>query len=452
VSQAIGQRRRKGDGSILHPEEQTMETRPVIVVGGGLAGLTASLRLARDGLAVVTLDGSGQLGGRARTTVRDGFALNLGPHGLATRGPGTAVLEELGIDLPGGSPAVHRARLLVQGALVGPLERRHGAGGLRSLAAVGRMAAETRRGDPDGSVREWLARQTLDRRARQALTVMARLSTYADSLDEQAADVMAEAVRGGGVRYLDGGWGVLVEQLRKAAVAAGADVRPGAGVQAVRRTEPDGWRVVLRGGRVLDAASVVVAAGGPVDVAQLLTGPEADVVASWARRATAVHMAGLDVALAHRPAGPSLVLGVDEPLYLSVQSDHSRIAPDGGAVVQVARFLRVGEHAPADTRPRLEALLDQVLPGWREEVVHARYLPDLTVTHDGGLVVNGGRRGRPGPAVPGADGLYVAGDWVGTRGNLSQASIASAAAAATAAAARVARIDDRSRSREGRAA
>jgi phytoene dehydrogenase-like protein len=107
-------------------------------------------------------------------------------------------------------------------------------------------------------------------------------------------------------------------------------------------------------------------------------------------------------------------------------------------VIQVARFLPLGGRAPADTRARLEALLDQVASGWRDEVVHARYLPGLTVAHDGGRVATGGLRGRPGPAVPGAPGLYVAGDWVGTRGTLSQASIASAAQAAGAAAADVA--------------
>ncbi|MFA9431131.1 phytoene desaturase family protein [Egicoccus sp. AB-alg2] len=409
-----------------------METRPVIVVGGGLAGLTATLQLARDGVPVVAVDGSGRLGGRARSTVRGGFALNLGPHGLALGGPGTAVLRRLGIELPGHSPAVHRAQLLVDGELVGPLQRRRGAGGLRTLAAIGRMAAETRHGDPEGSVRDWLERRIPDRRARATATVVARLATYSDSLDEQGADVMAEAIRGGGVRYLDGGWGALVERLRRAALAAGAELRTGAGVQQVRRAAAGGWEVVLRDGEVLDAAAVLVAVGGPADVARLLTGQERQTVDGWAGRAAAVHMACLDVALAHRPAGHSLVLGVDEPLYLSVQSDHSRIAPAGGAVVQVARFLRIGERAPADTRACLEALLDQVLPGWRDEVVHARYLPGLTVTNDGGLAANGGRRGRPGPEVPGAPGLYVAGDWVGTRGNLSQASLVSASSAATA--------------------
>jgi phytoene dehydrogenase-like protein len=411
-----------------------VDTRGVIVIGAGLAGLTAGLQLARMDVPVAVLDGGSQPGGRARSTLRDGFALNLGPHGLAASGPGTAILAELGIDLPGDRPAVHRARLLLGGRLVGPLERRAGAGGLRTLAGLGRLAAQARNGDPEGSVRSWIDANVRDQRARDTATAMARLATYADALDEQAADVMAESLRGGGVRYLDGGWSGLVERLQDAAVAAGADLLAGVGVRAVRPT-PAGWRVGLRDGTEFDAAAVIIAAGGPADAAQLLEGAAGEVLAGWSSRAVPVRMAALDVALAHRPAGPSLVLGIDEPLYLSVQSDASRIAPEGGAVIQVARFLPLGCHAPAHTRARLEALLDQVTAGWRDEVVHARYLPNLTVTHDGGHVAAGGRRGRPGPAVPGASGLYVAGDWVGTRGTLSQASIASAAQAATAAAA-----------------
>jgi phytoene dehydrogenase-like protein len=413
--------------------ETTVETRGVIVIGAGLAGLTAGLRLARLDVPVTVLDGSSRLGGRARSTLRDGFALNLGPHGLAVGGPGTAILEELGIDLPGGRPPLRRAKLLLGGRLVGPLQRRAGAGGLRSLAGVARLAAGARTGDPEGSVRSWIDANVLDQRARDSITVMARLATYADALDEQAADVMAEAIRGGGVRYLDGGWNGLVERLQDAAVAAGADLLTGAGVSAVR-SQPGGWRVWLRDGTELDADAVIIATGGPADAAKLLEGAAGAVLASWTSGAVPVRMAALDVALAHRPVGPSLVLGIDEPLYLSVQSDASRIAPAGGAVIQVARFLPLGGRAPADTRARLEALLDHVMPAWRDEVVHARYLPDLTVTHDGGRVATGGRRGRPGPAVPGTPGLYVAGDWVGTRGTLSQASIASAAQAATAAA------------------
>jgi phytoene dehydrogenase-like protein len=429
-----------------------MQIRPVVIVGAGLAGLTAALQLARAGVPVVALDGSGQPGGRARTTMRGGFHLNLGPHGLATTGPGTSVLESLGVELPGRSPALHRAKLLVDGRVVGPLDRRAGAGGVRSLVGLLRLAADARRGDPEGSVGAWLERRVPDQRARDTLSVMARLATYADAPDDQAADVMAEALRAGGVRYLDGGWGSLVDRLRKAAVTAGAEVRVGVEVEGVRRGPGAGWQVLVRAGEALEASSVILAVGGASAAAGLLAGEEGEVVSGWAARTVPSRMACLDVALARRPTGPSLVLGVDEPLYLSVQSDHSRIAPEGGAVVQVARFLPLGQHAPDGTRERLEALIDQALPGWRDEVVHARYLPDLVVTHDGAPVSTGGRRGRPHPTVPGAPGLYVAGDWVGPHGTLSQASIASSAAAATAAADRFADLVSSPRLEEGQPA
>jgi hypothetical protein len=44
---------------------------------------------------------------------------------------------------------------------------------------------------------------------------------------------------------------------------------------------------------------------------------------------------------------------------------------------------------------------------------------------------SGGTEGRPGPAVPGAEDLYIAGDWVGPHGQLADASLASAKEAAT---------------------
>ena len=68
----------------------------VIVVGGGLAGLTAAATAARDGARVVVLEAH-QLGGRARTVERKSFTLNMGAHALYSGGAGSAVLRSLGI-------------------------------------------------------------------------------------------------------------------------------------------------------------------------------------------------------------------------------------------------------------------------------------------------------------------------------------------------------------------
>jgi oxygen-dependent protoporphyrinogen oxidase len=52
----------------------------VIVIGGGIAGLTAAWRLRRDGRSVLVLEEQAQPGGNIRTIGRDGFRMEIGPH------------------------------------------------------------------------------------------------------------------------------------------------------------------------------------------------------------------------------------------------------------------------------------------------------------------------------------------------------------------------------------
>jgi protoporphyrinogen oxidase len=59
--------------------------RPVVVLGGGPAGLTAGYLLAKRGKPVVVLESQGQLGGLARTEERDGFRFDLGGHRFFTK-------------------------------------------------------------------------------------------------------------------------------------------------------------------------------------------------------------------------------------------------------------------------------------------------------------------------------------------------------------------------------
>lgn len=80
-------------------------------------------------------------------------------------------------------------------------------------------------------------------------------------------------------------------------------------------------------------------------------------------------------------------------------------------------------------------MLDSAQPGWREQVIHRRFMPALVVANDIPQAARGGLAGRPGPEVPDAPGLFVAGDWVGPEGMLSDAATASARAAAARAAA-----------------
>jgi protoporphyrinogen oxidase len=60
-------------------------SRPVVVLGAGPAGLTAGYLLAKQGKPVVVLEASSQVGGLARTEVRDGYRFDLGGHRFFTK-------------------------------------------------------------------------------------------------------------------------------------------------------------------------------------------------------------------------------------------------------------------------------------------------------------------------------------------------------------------------------
>jgi protoporphyrinogen oxidase len=71
--------RSAGRGQDITPE------RPVLALGGGPAGLTAGYLLAKQGKPVIVLESANQVGGIARTEVRDGYRFDLGGHRFFTK-------------------------------------------------------------------------------------------------------------------------------------------------------------------------------------------------------------------------------------------------------------------------------------------------------------------------------------------------------------------------------
>ena len=61
------------------------EPKRVIVLGAGLAGLRAALRLVQQGYRVDVLEKLGEPGGMARSHERSGYVFDHGPHGFMSR-------------------------------------------------------------------------------------------------------------------------------------------------------------------------------------------------------------------------------------------------------------------------------------------------------------------------------------------------------------------------------
>ena len=118
-------------------------------------------------------------------------------------------------------------------------------------------------------------------------------------------------------------------------------------------------------------------------------------------------------------------LGVHSPLYFSVHSAYAKLAPEGGALIHVSKYLRTSiVPKPREDQPELEELLDLMQPGWRQVLVKKRPLPSMVVSNAIFIAATGALAGRPDVRI--ADNLYIVGDWVGNEGLLSNASVASA--------------------------
>ncbi len=420
----------------------------VAVVGAGMAGLSAAVEAAGAGARVVLLDARASLGGRARTHHRDGYALNEGPHALYVDGAAAAFLRELGCEPRGGVPDAG-AGIGVDGPVEGafpvsarsllrtPLLR----GDRLSMARLFMRLPKMRPADfADRSVDAVVADLLGDGRAARLAHALFRLSTYGNDPAVTSADAgiaQLQMTLRNGVRYVDGGWQRMVDDLATVARDRGVEIRTGekvTGVEQDRDGRGAGGHVVRTSTGGVRARRVVVT-GSATLVAEVL-GARAPVVHSWAADARPSEVASLDVGFAggwhgRRP----FALGIDAPTYLSLHAPVADLAPMGHSLVHVMRYLPNGEtHDRVHDREACEALLDRVHPGWRDDADHVSFSPRLVAATDQPRADRGGLGGRPGVAVPGVDGVFVAGDWVGDVGVLVDASVASGRAAGLAAA------------------
>ncbi len=403
----------------------------VAIIGGGLAGLTAARLAQRAGATVAVLEAH-QIGGRGRTDERDGFRFNLGAHALYLDGPAHRTMTDLGIDVSGGPPNADGS--------IGTLVDRHGVLpqtarqllmtsllGLRGKAAVGRVLKSVPKMNAaafaTSSVNDWMETLHLPDDAAALLLLLIRVSTYTNAPDVVSADVaitQLQAALSTGVRYLDGGWGRMVDQL-----ADGLDVRTFEAASVIE--DGDTVAIASISGDVVHARAVVVAVSSP-DVAARLLGRPPFVVGPK------IEAACLDLGI-RRQIGPGVWFGVDQPLYLSQHTPPADLAPAGQAVVHVLRYLVPATHARADHASpevqRAELRQHARRAGITDDdIVTSRYLHRMTVVSAAPAALLGGMPGRPAITATGVSRAFLAGDWVGPTGHLLDASCASAADAA----------------------
>ncbi len=427
----------------------------MIVVGGGIAGLTAAIYLARGGRTVTLFERKQNLGGRAITHLRHGFRFNLGPHLVYKAGIGAKIYRELGVAVRGGvfrraGMAVmngerHRLPMGLLSILTTTLL--HWKGKREALKLLFHVRNMDTKPYASMTLREWIDTNISDVRFRRVMESLFRASTFSADERQSAASALEQLkliLRG--VIYVDEGWQKLVDGLHSHAVSAGVNFVTSSrivGVEvddAVRSIEIGGLDPVREPKGTRLATDTVLLAVDPSTARSLVRG--APFTQAWSGLSP-ITASCLDIALSRLPRPePAFALAIDRPLYMSVHSSYAQLTPRGGAMVHLAKYSSKPEPVSYETftvdsqrfddeshrdEEELEIFLDQLQPGWRELVVHRRFLPGITVSN--AISLPGVT--RPTVSTP-IRGLYIAGDWVGEEGSLADAALASARAAAKA--------------------
>jgi phytoene dehydrogenase-like protein len=248
----------------------------VVIVGGGLAGLVAARRLARDGADVTLFERRDEVGGRVRSREVDGFTLDRGFQVMFTAYP--AVREELDLDAldlrtfaPGATIARpdHRSTLAdpfraplsaIESALNPDVTLMDKLRVLQLRRELGNADPERLLDGPTESIREYLDRKgfsekfvenfaapfyggiTLDR----SLSTDAGVFRYTFSMLSRGATAVPAD-----------GMGAISDQLAARAREAGVSIETGTEVTAVEGAT--GEATVEAGSETVDADAAVVA-------------------------------------------------------------------------------------------------------------------------------------------------------------------------------------------------
>lgn len=408
-----------------------------VVIGGGLAGLTAAILLAEGGQSVIVFERSAALGGRAQTRERDGYRLNLGPHALYRGNAGMRILKSMGIELTGKNPKYGKQPLALTASESGLLPATP-MGMLSSKLFAGRRLALMRsmialmRAKPEKlenvTWRDWLDQTIRDERVRDLIEMLGRISTYANAPELMSAGATLKQSKSAflsNVLYMDGGWAQMVNKLIDRANSLGVTIRTGTSVKDVNQVD-GGVSVTLAGIEEPLLAIDAIVAVPPQAASKLM--PQSSELAEAITKIRPVQAACLTLGLRRLPKPETLIAqGLGLPLYASVHSASAHLTPSGEALIHTALYIVPNdERTPEEHRTVLEDLLDRVQPGWRDEVTISEYLPRMTVVH----AYVEAAQSRPSIAAANLPNVYVIGDWVDSGEMLADGSFASAEMAA----------------------
>lgn len=375
--------------------------KKVLVIGGGLAGLTAASLLTQKGYHVTLLEKMSYLGGRCSTLEKDAFRLNFGAHAVYGRDRSymQKVLTQLGLSVSWSNlnPDKVRYELAENELTVTPItlpgiwktklfpKLRDKTDFLRSIITI--LLAHTNY-PITKKVGEWIDEQHWNSHVKHFLLHLAGTNFFTKQPENIPLHSFLSYYKRifltkYPVSYIQGGWSALVNQFIHYLNEHGATIKTKTSVNQILF---EGDRVIgVMAGKETFAADSIIFCIPPLPLQKLVIGTPLYQKASPYLEANPNTVVVYDVALKKRIRSDiSYVSDLKNHLFITDPSLHDPdCAPKGAQLLQAIAYTTPEEIADKesinDLIHKMEELFDRHYPGWRENLAFKRITEQATV-------------------------------------------------------------------------
>lgn len=403
-------------------------TYKTAVIGGGLAGLTSSILLAKSGIEVELFEKSMDLGGRAKTQNEDGIMFNLGAHALYNDGEAKKILTEIGVKITGNSPNIggygfknaeisflpsdfftlFKSKLLYSYSSKFELSKF-----LLTLSSINFKDIKNM------SIEDWINKNLKHDDVKDLFKALVRLWTFSNDYQQNAEIVLKQGISSlkYSVTYIDNGWQNIINQLEEIALNLGVKINKGSKIKKIIDNEKYS-NILLKNESSLNFDSIVLSLS-PSEASKIL---ENETLKKYESDIKPIKVSCFDLALKKLPNPDiSFVLGIDKDIYYSIHSKYAKLSKNNEVIVHIIKYLS-DENDSKDSLNDFENLMNIIQPNWDKYIIKQRFLPSMIVSN--GIYPSKGK--RPEIKLDNTSNIYICGDWVGDEGLLADASLSSA--------------------------
>jgi 15-cis-phytoene desaturase len=409
-----------------------------IVIGGGLAGLTAATLLAKDGFEVHLFERSAQTGGRSFTVEKSNFIVNYGAH--AVFGYDQSYLKyinellDLNLELIPFSP--EKVKYEINNELTNSPAHLKGIFTTELLSGMGRFdfikaLMHLFLADPNDieqiSFGEWMSLQDYREDVKRLIITLATSNFFTAEPEKlKASQVILFYQKlfnsSAPVSYLKNSWKQLIVKLEKRLLDYGGKIHFRSSLKQVIVIDKKVKEVVINEEKI--TGDVFIFAIPPELLIktfdsnhQILLKRFTDLVP------TKVTILDIGFEQSYEIEYPYL-FDVDHKLLITSSSFYDKsIVPNKGQLLQAIAYLKASDYNNKESlnqrKEELEEFVEQYFPNWKENAKYKRYISEVNVQ----LIQH--RIGQePLPTfLEELDDVYFCGDWCQSKEQLSEISL-----------------------------